>query len=86
LGIALEKENPTNIKDLICNTSNTLNNHPLLSILQVLEIEMANCEGFEEYIAMMQMEVDRVALKSSSKVPIAPLLSCEVVELDVSNS
>jgi hypothetical protein len=48
-----------------------------LSILQVQGRFLkkgAACEDFQEGIALTQMEVDRAALRSSGKFPIAPLL------------
>ncbi len=58
---------PLNVMFTITNLVNleeieiSLNNRPLLSILQVLKVEKVKCNYFIEMIAMSQMDLDKIA-------------------------
>jgi len=58
---------PLNVVLTITNLVNleeveiSLNNHPLLSILQISKVEKVKCNDFTEMIAMSQMDLDKIA-------------------------
>lgn len=85
LDVALAQTNATNNEELASNLNIPLTNHPLMSILQVSEIEKVACEDFKEGITLTQMEVGKAALRNFGRIPTTPLLLYGVVELDVFN-
>jgi len=53
--------NLVNVEEVEISIDNTLNNHPLLSILQVLKVDKLTCNDFIEMIAMSLMDLDKIA-------------------------
>jgi hypothetical protein len=53
INIVFTKANVVNLEEVkIITLNNALNNRPLLSILQVLEVEQVACYDFKELITM----------------------------------
>lgn len=87
IDIVFTKANVVNLEEVkIIILNNALNSHPLLSILQVLEVEKVACYDFKEVITMSYMELDKVAPRSPKKISTTLILPYRVVELDVFNS
>jgi hypothetical protein len=53
--------NLVNLEEVEISIGNALNNHPLLSILQVSKVDKLTCNDFIEMIAMSLMDLDKIA-------------------------
>ncbi len=61
LNIVFTITNLVNLEEVEISIGNTLNNHALLSILQVLKVDNLTCNDFIEMIAMSLMDLDKIA-------------------------
>ncbi len=60
LNVVFTITNLINLEEVEISIGNILNNHPLLSILQVSKVDKLPCNDFKEMITMSLMDLDKI--------------------------